>query len=336
MMSNQPSIHQASEAASAGDTQTAITILRDLIKQHPRDVDAWLALAEIVEKPEQAKQCWERVLQIDPDNQIAIQKLLGEQSNEFDFLFETTDEAVDKAVQEPAGSQQDIPALDFSHLYKQPADNDSRQSQPQAIDPPPTPYPNAAMEARPEQQPQQQKPTTKKRVQKKKRRFSAIEIALVILIVIMCLCLCVIGFAAFAKNSVLESLEYSELLLQEPTDLPDDVIAVIYENIRASNAKDFNRYMATIHADSPAYNTTKETIETAFSDEFTLSYKISDVYIVEQGSNKAIVHFTLTTKLVSGSISFRDNQVTGKMTLRREDGSWKIYDQKVDNVAYLD
>ena len=336
MMSNQPSIHQATEAASAGDIKTAIAILRDLIKQNPRNVDAWLALAEIVEQPEQAKQCWERVLQIDPDNQRAQQKLQGEQSNEFDFLFETADEPIDQAVQEPESNQQDVSALDFSNLYEQPAENDTGQSQSQDIGPSPTPPLNAAKEVKSQQQPQQQKRATTKQVQKKKRRFSAIEIALVILIVIMCLCLCVIGFAAFAKNSVLESLEYSELLLQEPTDLPDDVIAVIYENIRASNAKDFNRYMATIHADSPAYNTTEETIETAFSDEFTLSYKISDVYIVEQGSNKAIVHFTLTTKLVSGSISFRDNQVTGKMTLRREDGSWKIYDQKVDNVAYLD
>lgn len=250
MMSNQPSIHQATEAVSAGDTKTALTILRDLIKQNPRDVDAWLALAEIVEQPEQAKQCWERVLQIDPDNQIAQQKLLGEQPNDFDFLFETADEPVDEAVQEPAGSEQDVPALDFSNLYEQPAENDSGQSQPQDIEPSPTPSPDAAMEVKPQQQPQRQKPTTKKRVQKKKRRFSAIEIALVILIVIMCLCLCVIGFAAFAKNSVLESLDYSEILLQEPMDVPDDVTAVIYENIRASNAKEFNRYMTIIHADN--------------------------------------------------------------------------------------
>ena len=67
-----------------------------------------------------------------------------------------------------------------------------------------------------------------------------------------------------------------------------------------------------------------------------LSYRVSDVYIIEQGRDKAIVHFTLTTKLVSGSITFRDNQVTGEMTLRKEDGSWKIYDQKIDNVEYLD
>ena len=74
-MSNQSSIQQAITTASEGDTKTAIAILRGLIKENPGSVDAWLALADIVEKPEQAKQCWERVLQIDPDNQIAQQKL---------------------------------------------------------------------------------------------------------------------------------------------------------------------------------------------------------------------------------------------------------------------
>ncbi len=344
-MSNLASIQQAIAAASEGNTKTAISILRGLIKENPGNTDAWLALADIVENPNQAKQCWERVLQIEPDNQIAQQKLFGEVPNELDFLFEMDDEP----TQEPEEDQQEVSTLDFSDLYtqenqpsqstfepSQPYQTEPEQSQSENQDAPSTPT-SAPDEKKPAQQPAPlQDPATKKRVQKKKRGLSGIEIGLIVIIVFMCLCLCVIGFASFAKNSVLESLEYSDFLIQEPTDLPDDVTAVIYENIRASNAKDFNRYMATIHAESPGYNTTKETIESAFSDDFTLSYRVSDVYIIEQGRNKAVVHFTLTTKLVSGSISFRDNQVTGEMTLRKEDSGWKIYDQNVDNVEYLD
>jgi len=263
-MSNQSSIQQAITAAAEGDTKTAIAILRGLIKENPGSVDAWLALADIVEKPEQAKQCWERVLQIDPDNQIAQQKLFGEAPNELDFLFEMTDEP----VQEPEEDQQDVSTLDFSNLYtqeNQPSQSGFEPSQPYQTEPEqsqsedqdalstPTSVPD---EKKPAQQPApRQRPATKKRGQKKKRRFSGIEIALVIVIVIMCICLCVIGFASFAKNSVLESLEYGDFLSQEPTNIPDDVTAVIYENIRASNAKDFNRYMATIHTESPGYNT---------------------------------------------------------------------------------
>jgi len=288
-MSNQSSIQQAIAAASEGDAKTAIAILRGLIKENPGSVDAWLALADIVENPEQAKQCWERVLQIDPDNQIAQQKLFGEAPNELDFLFEM----VDEPVQEPEEGQQEVSTLDFSNLYtqenqasqsgfepSQPYQTEPEQSQSEDQDVRSTPS-SVPDQKKPAQQPApRQRPATMKRGQKKKRRFSGIEIVLVVVIVIMCICLCVVGFASFARNSVLDSLEYSDFLSQESTDLPEDVTVVIYENIRASNAKDFNRYMATIHANSPGYNTTKETISDAFSDEFTLSYRVSDVYIL--------------------------------------------------------
>ena len=133
-MSNQSSIQQAIAAASEGDAKTAIAILRGLIKENPGSVDAWLALADIVEKPEQAKQCWERVLQIDPDNQIAQQKLFGEAPNELDFLFEMADEP----VQEPEEGQQDVSTLDFSNLYtqeNQPSQSGFEPSQPHQTEP---------------------------------------------------------------------------------------------------------------------------------------------------------------------------------------------------------
>ena len=51
------SINQAKAAAFVGDTRTALVILKGVITQDPGNVDAWLALADIVEKPEQAKEC---------------------------------------------------------------------------------------------------------------------------------------------------------------------------------------------------------------------------------------------------------------------------------------
>lgn len=326
MMSAQPSISKALEAASAGNTKTAIVILRDIIKQNPRDVDAWLALADIVEKPEQAAHCLERVLQIDPDNQIAKQRLFGEQPDDLGFLFETADEP----VQEPDNEQMEVPDLDFSHLYtqkEQPAQTESVQSQPEIENPPQIPPPAPNIDQTNQQPQPRPKPAANQPVKKKKKGLGALEIILIVVIVFICLCLGVFAIISLGNGNILN---------QEPTDLPDEVTAVIYENIRASNAKDFNRYMGTIHADSPGYNTTKETIEQAFSDEFTLSYRVTDVYIIEQDKDEAKVHFVLTTKLVSGPISFRDNQVTGEMILRKENGDWKIYNQNIADVEYLD
>ena len=319
----QDSIHQAKEAASAGDSKAAIAILRDLLKRDPRNVDVWLALADVVDNPDQAKQCYDRVLQIDPDNQVAQQRLNKEESDEFAFLFEMADEP----AQEPEYPNESVQELDFSNLDFQASQTTLEQSQPQDTVTPSIESSVTTIEEIGQRPPPGQHPTTKKRVQKKKKGLSRIEIVLVAILVIVCLCVGVLSIVTIGN---------SDLLAQEPTDLPEDVVAVIYENIRASNAKDFDRYMATIHSRSPAYNATKEGIEMAFSDEYTLSYQVSDVYIIEQSSDRASVHFVLTTRLVGGSIMFRDNQVTGEMQLRKEDGVWKIYNQEVESVDYLD
>jgi hypothetical protein len=173
----------------------------------------------------------------------------------------------------------------------------------------------------------EQRPVSKKQVQKEKKGFSGLEIAVGSVIGLLCLCVCLLGIASLGNSGVLEP---------EPTALPEEITAVIYENIRASNAKDYDGYMATIHSKSPNYRATEEGIQTAFSDEFTLSYRLSDVYVIEQRRNKAVVHFVLTTRLIRGPSGFRDNRVTGEMKLRTEDGAWKIYDQEVIEIDYLD
>jgi hypothetical protein len=322
-MSDQISVEQAKAVASSGDKRRAIAILREVLKQDPGNVAAWLALADIVENPDQSKQCLERVLKIDPNNLIAQQKLYGQQPSELDFLFESADEP---EIETGSASED---ALDFSGMAfnSQPVQSAPEEAQPQeTIEPQPsTPPPISS--ARPQQKPQQQRPPRKKPAKKKKKGLSVIEITLIGVIAVMCLCVGVMAISSLGNSSFLEP---------EPTSPPEEITAVIFENIRASNAKDINGYMATIHSDSPGYNLTKSTIETAFSDQFTLFYKISDVYVIEQSANEAVVHFVLTTRLRSGSVNFRDNRVTGEMTLRKEDGAWRIYNQDVTNLEYLD
>ena len=324
-MSLQSSIQQAKAAASAGNPKAGIAILRDALKQDPRNVDIWLALAEIVENPEQANQCLERVLQIDPDNSIARQKLYGEQPNEFDFLFETDENVIQAPDPEPAID------LDFSNLAVPEQPVQSVPEEPQEIDAEDiqSPTPIAPQAEKPKRSPAAQRPKSKKPPRKKKKGLSGVEIAMISVIVILCLCVGLLGIAAVGRNSLL-ALEL------EPTDSPDVVTAVIYANIRAANSKNFDAYMATIHSDSPVYDTTARELKNAFSDEFTLSYWVSDVYIIDQTSNRATAHFVLTTRLKSGPINFRDNRVEGEMQLRKENGAWKIYNQDVIDVEYLD
>ena len=203
----------------------------------------------------------------------------------------------------------------------------AEQIQPQLTASPQVESPAAHLDGTRQQALPKQRPVSKKPAEKEKKGFSGLEIAVGSVIGFLVLCVCLLGLASLGNSGVLEP---------EPTALPEEITAVIYENIRASNAKDYDGYMATIHSKSPNYSATKEGIKAAFSDEYTLSYRLSDVFVVEQRKNRAVVHFVLTTRLTRGPSGFRDNRVTGEMKLRTEDGAWKIYDQEVIEIEYLD
>ncbi len=128
-MNIQSEINQAITSASLGDQKTAIAILRGLLKKDPKNVDVWLALAEVVDNPDQAKQCYERVLQIDPDNATARFQLLGEQTLEEFFDFSSDPEPEPTIEPEPpldfsfdAPSEEidfSIPAVDSQPFYEE-------------------------------------------------------------------------------------------------------------------------------------------------------------------------------------------------------------------------
>jgi hypothetical protein len=67
---------------------------------------------------------------------------------------------------------------------------------------------------------------------------------------------------------------------------------------------------------------------------FDLSYQISGLKITNQTKNEVVVAFTLTTRKIRGP-SFRDNRINGDMILRQEDDRWKIYNQVVHDIKYL-
>jgi hypothetical protein len=120
----------------------------------------------------------------------------------------------------------------------------------------------------------------------------------------------------------------------QATPTEEDARAVLIENVRAANAEDLDRYMATIHPNSPLYTTTKDLLEDAFKT-YDLGYELTRAEVVEQSDTQATVAFVLTTRKINGP-AFRNNRVTGTMYLRKVGSAWKIYDQKVSNVEYLD
>lgn len=75
MADNQNLFDQAVAAAKQKDFATARTFLKQLLKQEPNNLDAWLLGAYVVESRPDAIRCYERALQIDPNHAYAKQKL---------------------------------------------------------------------------------------------------------------------------------------------------------------------------------------------------------------------------------------------------------------------
>lgn len=69
-------VKSAIEAEKSGDRKRAQGYLKQVLTENPKDVDAWLVLAATFDDPEKKRQCLNKVLAIDPVNQIARDELL--------------------------------------------------------------------------------------------------------------------------------------------------------------------------------------------------------------------------------------------------------------------
>jgi hypothetical protein len=112
------------------------------------------------------------------------------------------------------------------------------------------------------------------------------------------------------------------------------ITSVVYENIAAHNAESIDRYIATMHSRSPGYRSLEETLSEMYST-FDLNTTITNVAVLKSSSTRAEVSFVLTTRKVRGP-AFRDNRITGVFILRQEDGKWRLYDQEIDDIEYLE
>jgi len=68
-------VESAIEAANQGDKNKALGLLKQALTANPNDVDAWLVLTVLVDDPERKRQCLNRVLALDPVNQLARAEL---------------------------------------------------------------------------------------------------------------------------------------------------------------------------------------------------------------------------------------------------------------------
>ena len=71
----QQEIEQATALAQQGESEAAVALLSQLIQRDASNVAAWLALSDVVDDPERAEYCLQKVLNLDPGNSAALERL---------------------------------------------------------------------------------------------------------------------------------------------------------------------------------------------------------------------------------------------------------------------
>ena len=72
---HQTLLREAVAAIKKGDRAVARTLLREIVHDDPRNPAAWLWMAGVAESMAEVTHCLEKVLEVDPDNQMAKERL---------------------------------------------------------------------------------------------------------------------------------------------------------------------------------------------------------------------------------------------------------------------
>lgn len=130
------------------------------------------------------------------------------------------------------------------------------------------------------------------------------------------------------KNNVLPHQSGSEqpvIKKQKNIDhkIAGEILAVIQENLAATQAEDKERVLNTIHKDCPQLKSTKQGMDYVFAN-YDLVYNLEQADVIEVSGEEAKVYYVQTTKAKSGH-GFTPNRSTGIHIMKKENGSWKIF-----------
>ena len=81
-MADKVTLQLAIQALDSGDAKHAQHLLAGMLKADPRDVRAWVLMAEAQTDPKRRQECLDRALQIDPHNEIARLLMAPEPTDE--------------------------------------------------------------------------------------------------------------------------------------------------------------------------------------------------------------------------------------------------------------
>ena len=103
----------------------------------------------------------------------------------------------------------------------------------------------------------------------------------------------------------------------------EEIIAVIKENIAATEAEDKKRVIKTMHKDSPQINSTIQGMDFIFAN-YDMKFDLEQAKILEVNGDEAKVYYKQTTRAIKGD-GFPPTRITGIHHMKKEKGAWKLF-----------
>lgn len=102
-----------------------------------------------------------------------------------------------------------------------------------------------------------------------------------------------------------------------------EIIGVIKENIAATQSKDKERVLKTLHKDCPQLNSTIQGMDYVFAN-FDLKFNLEQIEVLEVTGEDAKVYYMQTTRATRGE-GFPSTRASGIHLMKKENGKWKIF-----------
>ena len=106
------------------------------------------------------------------------------------------------------------------------------------------------------------------------------------------------------------------------------------ENIRSTEAENLDSMMRTIHSGSPLFQQTRQQVSQIFGKGLGLKYQLVSLkYLATDGDYALARVRQRTTKTPADS--FKNNEIDMIIAFRKEDDTWKIWNQAILEIKYL-
>ena len=102
-----------------------------------------------------------------------------------------------------------------------------------------------------------------------------------------------------------------------------EIIAVVKENLAATQAKDKDRVLKTLHKDCPQRQSTIRGMDYIFKN-YDMMYNLEKAEVIEINGDEAKVYYEQTTRAAKGQ-EFQPMLSKGIHILKKENGKWKIF-----------